>query len=422
MFSRSILILYSFELFVLLLASTNDKPSDCSFIGLVNVVLPSIIFSSSYLIIPYSRPTVILIEASPALATKLILPHVLCHVAWWLRPCFLTACWILAAIVTAAAPPNVAPPIRILMTMLASASAAAGEVSFLSQMRYYGRWGLAGWGMGTGIGRVVVAVMPHVLTYGMGMLLRDSLHCVYYLVGILLAAHFMVLPSAPLPRISTRSPWTRPAVNDEEENIPLTPGRGAPKSTAMLRSRVKRSMTLVQPLLVKFILPMFMASSVQAFVFPASIRLQPMSASLGAFAQFKAAFGAAFQVGDFVARSSLVLFQWKQLYPLFVLLGVSWGLQLINLLFFVASSVFSLLLLASSVGVAGGAIYMAILSAVLGYIEHDARLVDADFCIGVVSSGETGGIMLGALLGAFMEMSYCASDTGARGRWCTSTR
>ncbi|KAG8406684.1 hypothetical protein J3458_021020 [Metarhizium acridum] len=391
-------------------------------LGLANVVLPSIIFSSSYLIIPYSRPTVVLIEASSALATKVLLPHVLCHVAWWLRPCFLTACWILAAAVTAAAPPNVAPPIRILMTMLASASAAAGEISFLSQMRYYGRWGLAGWGVGTGIGGVVVAVMPHVLTYGMGMVLRDSLHCVYYLVGILLAAHFVVLPPAPLPRISTKSPWTTPTLNDEEENIPLAPERRIPKPTATLRSRAKRSLTLVRPLLVKFILPMFVASSVQAFVFPASIRLQPMSASLGAFAHFKAAFGAAFRMGDFVARSLLLLFQWKQLYPLFVLLGVSSGLQLINLFFLIASSAFLLLLLASSVGVAGGAIYMAVLSAVLNYIENDARLADADFCIGMVSSGETGGMMLGSLLGGLMEMSYCASDTGARGRWCTSTR
>ncbi|KHO01313.1 Golgi integral membrane protein (Cln3) [Metarhizium album ARSEF 1941] len=382
-------------------------------LGLVNVVLPSIIFSSSYLIIPYSQPTVALIQGLPSLATKLVLPHVLRHISWWIRPCFLAASWILAAVVTAAAPPNVPPLVRILMTMLASASAAAAEVSFLSQMRYYARWGLAGWGIGTGIGGAAVAVTPYLITYGMGVFLRTSVDCVYYLVGILLAAYFVVLPPAPLPRIATKSPFTSPASSDGQENIPLA---------GMLPSRSKRSWALARPLLVKFAVPLFTASSAQAFVFPASTRLRPMSPSLPSFSQFSAAFGAALRMGDLITRASIIMSRRKQLRSLFALLAVAWGLQLINLFSLIASSTFPLLLLASSVGVAGGAIYMTVLSAVLDYTENKARLADADFCIGVVSSGETAGGILASLLGGFMEMGYCASETSSKGRWCTSTR
>lgn len=305
--------------------------------------------------------------------------------------------------------------------MLAAASAGAGEVSFLAQTRYYGRWGLAGWGVGTGISGVVVAVMPHVLTSGMGLFLRSAVNFVYFLVCVMLAAYFLVLPPVQLPRIGTRMRLADPSM-DEEDGILLTPDGHVLKATDILRSKAKRSLSLAQPLLIKFIIPMFIAFTLQSFIYPASIRLQPMSMPPGTFTQFKAAFGAAFQMGSLVSRSSLLFFRWKQLHPLFLLLGVSSGFQLINLLCFVASSPFSVFLLASSVGVGGGAIYMTVYAAALDYTDAGTSLSDSDFCVGLISSSETGGMMLGSLLGAFMEIAYCGSDVGSRGRWCMSTR
>lgn len=307
------------------------------------------------------------------------------------------------------------------MTMLASSSAAAAEVSFLAQMRYYGRWGLAGWGIGTGIGGVAVALMPYVVSSGMGMFLRSSVDFVYFLVGVMLAAYFIVLPPVPLPRVGLKSRHPR-SIHAEEESIPLTTEGDVPRPAGMLGSRAKRSLVLVKPLLLKFIAPMAVAFTLQSFVFPASVRLQPMSTSTWTFSQFKAAFGAAFQVGSLISRSSILMFRWKRLHPLFLLLGACSTLQLMNVVVLMASNTFSLLLLAASAGVGGGAIYMTIMAATLDYVDNASSPADGDFCIGMVSSGETVGLISGSLVGAFMEMGYCGSEVGAQGRWCLSTR
>ncbi|KAJ3502082.1 hypothetical protein NM208_g16800 [Fusarium decemcellulare] len=51
-------------------------------LGLVNAIVPFIVHSANYLIIPYPRWVVILIETLPALLTKLIIPHFLHHVPY----------------------------------------------------------------------------------------------------------------------------------------------------------------------------------------------------------------------------------------------------------------------------------------------------------------------------------------------------
>jgi battenin len=164
------------------------------------------------------------------------------------------------------------------------------------------------------------------------------------------------------------------------------------------------------------------AITLQSFVFPASVRLQPMPATHETFARFKAVFGAAFQTSSLISRSLLIVFQWKQLHPIFLLLGVSSGLELMNLLFFIASTSFSLLLLASVVGFATGAIWMTILATAFDYMDNHLSVTDGNICIGMISSGETVGLIIGSLLGAFGEMGYCASDIRSKGRWCVSTR
>ncbi|KAK3186762.1 hypothetical protein K4F52_004508 [Lecanicillium sp. MT-2017a] len=51
-------------------------------LGFTNIILPSIIFSACYLIIPYSRRTVTVILVLPALVAKIAIPHVLQDIPW----------------------------------------------------------------------------------------------------------------------------------------------------------------------------------------------------------------------------------------------------------------------------------------------------------------------------------------------------
>ncbi|KAK2609187.1 hypothetical protein QQS21_002269 [Conoideocrella luteorostrata] len=390
-------------------------------LGCINAVLAPTVFSTNYLIIPYSRPIVIIIEGLPALAIKLLLPHVLYYVAWRTRPCLLAGCWLLAALVTLAAPPNVSPLIRILSTAIASATAAAGEVMFVTQTRHYGPWGLAGWGIGTGIGGLVAVMMPYVLTTGLRLFLRCAIQIVYPLVAIMLLAYFYILPAVQLPRVGGKRRQYNASSGDDEENIPLTTQEVTPPSTVKLADGIKGSLSLAKPLMAEYILPIALTFTLQSFVFPASARLQPRSTSIETFTQFKFAFGFAFQLGSLASRSSVWLFRWKSVYQLLLLTAVASGLQLINTVFMVSSNAISLLLLASSAGAASGAIYMKIWTA---YMDHMGTIAmsDGDISVGCISTGETLGGMVGSLAGSFMELFYCGSEGGRKRRWCSSTR
>ncbi|KAF5649210.1 nicotinate phosphoribosyltransferase [Fusarium sp. NRRL 25303] len=328
-------------------------------LGLVNAIVPFIVHSANYLIIPYPRWIVLLIETLPALATKLLMPHVLHRVPYWMRPLTIGAGWIIVAIVTNVTPPNIAPPLRILTSVLASISAAAMEVSFLGMLRYYGRVGLAGWGAGVGAGAVFCAILPFVLTVWLESFLRDFIDCIYVLTGAMLMAFFVILPGAPVNYPHAQHEATKVDVEDAS----LLAQDPVEQLSRMLSTRNRLNLTkaLIRP----FMWPLFGAFTVQALAYPGIARALPLPTSYTSSFSYFTTYGLAFQLGNFISRTHTLLLRPTSTKVAFAIIGASTFILLANSIFLVFSTEVLVGLLAFGAGLGGGAVYMTIFDRVL---------------------------------------------------------
>ncbi|KAF4338712.1 nicotinate phosphoribosyltransferase [Fusarium beomiforme] len=355
-------------------------------LGLVNAIVPFIVHSANYLIIPYPRWIVLLIETLPALATKLLIPHILHRVPYWMRPLTIGAGWIAVAIITNVTPPNIAPPLRILTSALASISASAMEVSFLGMLRYYGRVGLAGWGAGVGAGAVFCAVLPFFLTVWLESFLRDFIDCIYALTGAMLVAFFVILPGAPVNYPHAQQETSKADIED----VSLLTQNPVEQLSHMLstRNRIHITKSMVRP----FMIPLFGAVAVQALAFPGIGRALPLPTPYTSFFSYFTTYGLAFQVGNLISRTSTLLFRPTSTKVAFTLLVASTFILLANSIFLVFSTEVLVGLLAFGAGLGGGAVYMTIFDRVLQNKSLESG-VNLEFGLQVVGAGETAGVI-----------------------------
>ncbi|KAF5023452.1 hypothetical protein F66182_4497 [Fusarium sp. NRRL 66182] len=324
-------------------------------LGLVHVAVPFIVHSANYLIIPYPRWIVVLVETLPAFVTKLVMPHVLHRIPYWIRPLAVGAGWIIVTLITKVTPPNIAPPLRILTSAIASASAAAMEVSFLGMIRYYGRAGLAGWGAGVGAGAVFCAVLPFVLTIWFESFLRDFIDCICVLTGAMLVAFFVILPGAPVNYPDARYEHSKVDAEDALALVMLDPVQQLSRVLSY-RNRIHLAETMVQP----FMLPLFTAFVAQALAYPGISRALPLPASFGSFFSYLTTYSLAFQTGNVISRTFTLLFRTTSTKVAFMALYAATFILLTNALFLVFPAQVLMRLLAFCAGLSGGAIYMII--------------------------------------------------------------
>lgn len=378
--------------------------------------MPFVVYSANYLIIPYPRWAVLLIEALPALLTKLVIPHVLHHVPYWMRPLTVGAGWITVAIITKSTPPNIAPPIRIFTSALASVSAAAMEVSFLGMVRYYGRAGLAGWGAGVGAGAVFCAVLPFVLTVWMASFLRDFIDCIYALAGAMLFAFFSVLPGAPVNYPEARQDRSKAHLEDGPTLAMQDPVEALSRALSTT-NRVNLTKSMIRP----FMVPLFVASTLQALAYPGMSRALPLPSSTGSFFSYFTSYALAFQFGSFISRTYIPLLRPESIRVAFTALGVVVTILLINATLLVSSAPVLVVLLAFGAGLGGGAVYMIVMDKVLGEKPLGPG-INQEFGLQVVGAGETAGVIVGGLLGTTLEAVFCGRGFTSKERWCHTSR
>ncbi|RSL49790.1 hypothetical protein CEP53_009024 [Fusarium sp. AF-6] len=385
-------------------------------LGFVNAIVPFVVHSANYLIIPYPRWIVLLIETIPALITKLVIPHILHHVPYWMRPLTVGGGWIIVAIITKSTPPNIAPPIRIFTSALASVSAAAMEVSFLGMMRYYGRAGLAGWGAGVGAGAVFCAVLPFVLTVWMGSFLRDFIDCIYALTGAMLFAFFVVLPGAPVNYPEARQDRGKAHVEDGPTLTMQDPVEELSRALSTT-NRVNLTKNMIRP----FMVPLFAAFALQTLAYPGISRALPLPLSNGSFFSYFTSYALAFQIGSFISRTHTPLLRPESTRVAFTALSVVIGVLLVNATLLVFSTPVLVGLLAFGAGLGGGAVYMIVMGKVLEEKSVEPG-INQEFSLQVVGAGETAGVIVGGLLGTMLEATLCGGGFATRERWCHTSR
>ncbi|KAF5978130.1 nicotinate phosphoribosyltransferase [Fusarium coicis] len=356
-------------------------------LGLVNAIVPFIVHSANYLIVPYPRWIVLLIETLPALATKLLLPHVLHRVLYWMRPLTVGAGWIIVAIVTNVTPPNIAPPLRILTAVLASISAAAMEISFLGMLRYYGRVGLAGWGAGVGAGAVFCAILPFVLTVWLESFLREFIDCIYALTGAMLVAFFVVLPGAPVNYPHAQQGASK--VDVEDASLLARDPVEQLSRVLSTRNRLNLTKAMIRP----FMMPLFGAFAIQALAYPGIARALPLPTSYTSFFSYFTTYGLAFQLGNFISRTHTLLFRPTSTNAAFTIIGASTFILLANSTFLIFSAEVLVGLLAFGTGLGGGAVYMTIFDRALQDKSFESE-INLEFGLQIVGVGETTGLIV----------------------------
>lgn len=381
--------------------------------------------SSSYLIILYSRPVVLIIEILPVVVAKFALPHLFYYVPYWLRPLGVGFLWTIATFVSSVTPPNVEPPVRVGLVFVACSLASATDVSTLGLLRYYGKLGLVGWGFGTGVGGIICAVMAYVVTVGVGGFLRDSITYAYYLNAMILLAYYVGLPGKPSGSPARADAMARNRVDlsledAEEPSGTLLVKEPQPRATRFVQ-RVEQNVKLASSLTGTYMLPLFFAFVGQAIVFPGIMRALGTSPAFDSFLSYSAVYGLAFQLGNLVSRSSILFVRYQKARPLLIRLGIVAAVIVINASFLIVSLPFAVFALAFLVGLIGGAVYINTFAAAL---EDPALELDADreFSLGVLGSGESAGTLVGALFGTLLGSLACGMELGAGQRWCHATK
>lgn len=393
------------------------NPVAHSLTGFCNILIPTIIFSCSYLIIPFTRGSVILVEALPALAAKLIFPHLIHYVPYYQRLFLIILCWAVSGIVSWATPPNVETSLRVLVVMLATATAALTEVWMLGMLRHYGRSGVAGWGIGTGLGYLAAALYPYVVTVKIGIFLRDTLESLYLLVPALAWGLSLVL--------TTRSKYQygepcEEADSDHDEGASLFVEE-PPRPGSAFRAGVEQNLNKLGGLVKPVMRPLYDALRTQALFLPGLFRAAPQTNSFDTFFAYFTACGLAFHIGNLIGRSSILYKRTNQHKQLIRGLTFFSLVLMLNSLFVIISSPIVLLGFTSLAGVVSGTVYIQTIDSALEITLRDSP-DDSEVLMGAIGAAGTLGVLVGGLMGAVCETLLCGKGWGYGHRWCYSPR
>ncbi|KAL7962791.1 Batten's disease protein Cln3 [Trichoderma compactum] len=389
-------------------------------VGFANTLLPYIIFSSLYLIVPFSLPVVLLIELLPAIAVKLLVPHILHYALDWVWLALLSVCWILATVAANAAPPNVIAPIRVLIAVLASSNTAVAEVFFLSQLSHYGKTALAGWGTGTAAGGALRAVLPTILTIRMGLMMRNATSYVYYLLVAMVAAYFLILPSPVLDTMAVNE-----LAGEDEAAVEMESHKSSPitaeshSQTIGFWERIRLNMQLMSSKLPRLCIdPLLLVTAVQTLVSSGTPRASRALRSFSGYQSFSATYGLAFQIGNFIARSTALLFRTRNPRLIFALVVVCCLVAILNTSLMLSVNTYVVFGIIYSIGWLSGMMYMNIYGAAMEYLGRNPD-VDAEFALGSIGVGETAGTLIGSLAAVTFESQLCGLASRS-GRWCST--
>lgn len=184
--------------------------------GLINNVLYVIILSAALDLVGPSIPkgVVLLADVIPSFVVKLFAPYFIHAIPYWARILLFVGLSVCGMLLIALTPPHTdggTISTKLAGVILASLSSGGGELSFLGLTHFYGKFGLAAWGSGTGGAGLIGAGLYALATTSWGLAVQTTLLISAFLPAVLLISFFLILPQAPLgksdlvPKISSPS-------------------------------------------------------------------------------------------------------------------------------------------------------------------------------------------------------------------------
>lgn len=381
---------------------------------------------------------VLLASIIPSLATKLVVPYFIYLVPYSLR------IWIFAALSTcgmlsvALSPAdtnaeNIAA--KLAGIILANISSGAGEVNFLSLTHFYGPMSLAAWGSGTGGAGLIGAGAYALATTQFGISVQATLLTSALLPVLMLVSFFTILPRGPLKTARQKEvehqglahavdtvedePSETANLLEQHENGPNESAYDKrshswlQRSMSDLRAKLIRAKTLVVPYMGPLFLVYLAEYTINQGVAPTL--LFPLDESpFKHYRAFYPTYGALYQLGVFISRSSLAFFRIRALYTPALL-------QILNLAILTAHAlqpfiptVYFVFAIVLWEGLLGGLVYVSTYAAVQAEIPEE----DREFSLGAVAVSDAVGISLAGVLGIGMESGLCKWQVEHGRDWC----
>ena len=322
---------------------------------------------------------------------------------------------------------------KIAGIVLANISSGAGEVNFLALTHYYGDFSLAAWGSGTGgaglVGAGAYALATTTLRFSVqGTLLASAV----VPLGMLLS-FFALLPLGPL-RAAKRGELEYRGIPQDENTV----GEGTSEHAGLLdqpsgmassaydykQSRLQRALSglkiqllRARSLVLPYMLPLFLVYVAEYTINQgvAPTLLFPLEQSpFKHFRAFYPTYGAIYQLGVFISRSSLPFIRIKSLYtPTFLQVANLVALTAHALYPFIPTVYFVFALIFWE-GLLGGLVYVSTYAAIREDIAEEER----EFSLGAVTVSDSAGIFVAGFLGMAMESLLCSWQVKHGRDWC----
>lgn len=436
--------------------------------GFINNIFYVIILSAALDLVGPSIPkaTVLLASIIPGLATKVVVPYIIHLVPYSLRIIIfvvLSTCGMLVVALSPSGADARSVTAKIAGIVLANISSGAGEVNFLALTHFYGTQSLAAWGSGTG-GAGLIGAGAYVKLMGRTLDLSETLanpstllfryalatNTLGFSVQATLLASavvplgmilsfFALLPLGPL-RAARRSEIAYTAVTaDEEEEEeeaaddgtgeraglldqhgahPVTPAYADQKSWVKrtwsdLKAKLLRARTLVVP----YMLPLFLVYVAEYTINQgvAPTLLFPLEQSpFKHFRAFYPTYGAIYQLGVFVSRSSLPFIRIRSLYTPSILQVANLLALTTHALYPYIPSVWFVFAIVFWEGLLGGLVYVSAFAAIREEVPEEER----EFSLGATTVSDSSGIFVAGLLGVAMESVLCSWQVRHGRDWC----
>ncbi|KAF2479275.1 protein btn1 [Neohortaea acidophila] len=406
--------------------------------GLVNNILYVIILTAALDLVGPSIPkaTVLLASIIPGLATKIVVPFFIHLIPYSMRIVLLvvlSTCGMLAVALSPATTNASSISAKLAGIILANISSGAGESNFLSLTHFYGPFSLAAWGSGTGGAGLIGAGFYAFATNELGISVRATLLGSALLPAVMLLTFFTLLPRNPLKLSARNGPDHKPLSNLDDDSdvtqettglldetsaqIPLqhhdTSQHPLKRALAHIKSDLHRMRSLIIPYMAPLFLVYLAEYTINQGVAPTL--LFPLEESpFDRYRAFYPTYGALYQTGVFISRSSLALFQIRALYvPSF--------LQVLNLAILTAHaihpfipSVYFVFAIVLWEGLLGGLVYVSAYALVREQVAEE----DREFSLSAVTVSDSAGICVAGFLGVVMETALCNWQVEHGRDWC----
>ncbi|KAM0719682.1 hypothetical protein Q7P37_003813 [Cladosporium fusiforme] len=402
--------------------------------GLINNILYVILLTAALDLVGPDIPkgTVLLADVIPSVAVKLTAPYYIHVVPYSIRIWLfsaISACGMLLVGFSSTARDATGITIKMAGIVLASMSSGGGELSFLGLTHYYGSTSLAAWGSGTGGAGLVGAGAYALLTTSFGLSVRGTLLASALLPLIMLFSFFVLLPQGPLQAAKQKDSYQTISGEDEEEaretNGLLTqPNERAASPAYVHRSRLQSALheftsklRRAKSLVVPYMLPLFLVYVAEYTINQgvAPTLLFPLAETpFKHFRAFYPTYGAIYQLGVFISRSSLPFIRIRTLYTPSVL-------QVLNLIGLTAHAmspfiptVWFVFAIIFWEGLLGGLVYVSTFAAIGEEVPEE----DREFSLGATTVSDSAGICLAGFVSIGMEKALCGWQVQHGRDWC----